>query len=118
MSSHSINASKFVANDERMHWHDEALWFVREKRDRASKSIPEWESLREYASSIKSHTMANLDKYILEFEKNAIAKGIKVHFATDATEHNEIVHKILSEKNVKKIVKSKSMLTEECLQFT
>lgn len=32
MSSHSENASKFVANDERMHWHDQALWFVREKK--------------------------------------------------------------------------------------
>ena len=31
MSTHSINAAKFVANDERMHWHDGALWFVREK---------------------------------------------------------------------------------------
>lgn len=39
------------------------------KRDRASKSIPEWENLREYANQIKTHTMANLDKYLLEFEK-------------------------------------------------
>lgn len=114
MSSHSINAAKFVANDERMHWHDGALWFVREKRDRASKLIPEWETLREYANQIKTHTMANLDKYLLEFEKNATKKGITVHFAYDAKEHNEIVHKILSENGVKKLVKSKSMLTEEC----
>ncbi len=112
--NHSNNAEVFVANDERMHWHDQALWFVREKRDNASKSIPEWEQLREYASRIKSHTMANLDKYLLEFEQNATAKGIKVHFAADAVEHNEIVHRILSEKSVTKIVKSKSMLTEEC----
>lgn len=112
--NHSDNAIKFVANDERMHWHDQALWFVREKRDRASKSIPEWENLREYANQIKTHTMANLDKYLLEFEKNATEKGITVHFACDAKEHNEIVHKILSENNVKKLVKSKSMLTEEC----
>ncbi len=112
--NHSDNAAKFVANDERMHWHDQALWFVREKRDKASKSIPEWEQLREYANQIKTHTMANLDKYLLEFEKNATEKGITVHFACDAQEHNEIIHKILSENNVKKIVKSKSMLTEEC----
>ncbi|WP_026802865.1 lactate utilization protein B [Aliarcobacter lanthieri] len=114
MSSHSINAAKFVANDERMHWHDGALWFVREKRDKASKSIPEWENLREYADQIKTHTMANLDKYLLEFEKNATKKGITVHFAFDAQEHNEIVYKILKEHDVKKLVKSKSMLTEEC----
>ena len=114
MSTHPENAKKFVANDERMHWHDQALWFVREKRDLASKSIPEWEKLREYANQIKTHTMANLDKYLLEFEKNANAKGITVHFAADAKEHNEIAYKLLSQRNVKKLVKSKSMLTEEC----
>lgn len=112
--NHSNNATKFVANDERMHWHDQALWFVREKRDRASKSIPEWENLREFANQIKTHTMANLDKYLLEFEENATKKGIKVHFAMDAKEHNEIVYNILNSHNVKKLVKSKSMLTEEC----
>ena len=112
--NHSNNAQIFVANDERMHWHDQALWFVREKRDRASKSIPEWENLREFANQIKTHTMANLDKYLLEFEKNATKKGIKVHFAMDAKEHNEIVYNILNSHNVKKLVKSKSMLTEEC----
>ena len=112
--NHADNAKVFVANDERMHWHDKALWFVREKRDKASKSIPEWENLREFASQIKTHTMANLDKYLLEFEKNATQKGITVHFAIDAKEHNEIVYKLLKEKEVKKLVKSKSMLTEEC----
>ena len=112
--NHPAKAREFVANDERMHWHDTALWFVREKRDKASKSIPEWEQLRTYADQIKSHTMANLDKYLLEFEKNANAKGITVHWAKDAKEHNEIVHKILNDNKVKKVVKSKSMLTEEC----
>ena len=112
--NHADNAKAFVANDERMHWHDQALWFVREKRDNASKSIPEWEQLREFANQIKTHTMANLDKYLLEFEKNATQKGITVHFAIDAKEHNEIVYKLLKEKEVKKLVKSKSMLTEEC----
>ena len=112
--NHADNTEKFVANDERMHWHDQALWFVREKRDRASKSIPEWEQLREFANQIKTHTMANLDKYLIEFEKNATKKGITVHFAIDAKEHNEIVYRLLKEKNVKKLVKSKSMLTEEC----
>lgn len=113
-TKHPENAAKFVANDERMHWHDKALWFVREKRDKASKGIPEWETLRTYADQIKTHTMSNLDKYLLEFEKNANAKGITVHWAKDAQDHNEIVHKILSENKVKKVVKSKSMLTEEC----
>lgn len=114
MATHPQNAAAYVANDERMHWHDKALWFVREKRDTSSKGIPEWEKLREYASTIKTHTMNKLDYYLEEFEKNATAKGIQVHWARDAQEHNEIVHKLLKAKNVKKLVKSKSMLTEEC----
>ncbi len=111
---HPQNAQKFVDNDERMHWHDKALWFVREKRDLASKSIPEWETLRTYADQIKTHTMANLDKYLIEFEQNAQERGITVHWAKDAQEHNEIVYKILNKNSVTKLVKSKSMLTEEC----
>lgn len=114
MTSHPQEAAKFVSNDERMHWHDKALWFVRAKRDTASKSIPEWEELREIANEIKTHTLSKLDYYLEEFEKNATKKGIVVHWAKDAQEHNEIVHSLLEKNSVKKLVKSKSMLTEEC----
>lgn len=114
MKTHSVEASKFTSNPERVHWHDKALWFVREKRDKASRRIDEWEELRKTASQIKLHTIANLDKYLTEFEANAQANGIIVHWALDANEHNQIVYDILQKKNVKKLVKSKSMLTEEC----
>jgi L-lactate dehydrogenase complex protein LldF len=95
-------------------WHDESLTFVRQKRDLASKTLPEWESLRSIASNIKTHTITHLDEYLLEFEKNALQNGIKVHWANDGDEHNKIIKKILKSKNAKKILKSKSMLTEEC----
>jgi len=111
---HPELAAKFTQDVERTHWHDKALWFVREKRDRASKSVPEWEALRRMAQQIKTHTMANLDTYLETFEKNAKAKGIQVHWAKDAEEHNRITLQILNLHNAKKIVKSKSMLTEEC----
>ncbi len=114
VKTHPNNAKEFVKNDERMHWHDESLWWVRQKRDMATKTIPEWEQLRELANQIKTHTMANLDKYLIEFEENAKAKGIIVHWAKDAAEHNEIAYNILNSNNVTKLVKSKSMLTEEC----
>ncbi len=95
-------------------WLNESLWFVRDKRDKTIKNIPEWEELREEASNIKAHTITHLDFYLEEFEKNALKNGIKVHWAIDANKHNKIVEKILKAKNAKKIVKSKSMLTEEC----
>lgn len=111
---HPQLAEKFASNVERMKWHDKALWFVRLKRDVQSKSIDEWEELRSTADKIKAHTLSNLDTYLQAFEKNALKRGIKVHWAKDAKEHNQIVLEILQACNAKMIVKSKSMLTEEC----
>lgn len=111
---HAILAAQFIADEPRTDWHDETLWFVRHKRDKAAHSLPEWEQLRNWASAIKAHTLANLDQYLLEFEKNAVANGITVHWAADAAEHNSIVHGIIRQHQASRIVKSKSMLTEEC----
>ena len=114
MLNHAEASEKFIADAERTTWHDETLWFVRSKRDKVSKLLPEWEALREQASSIKDHTLANLGQYLEEFEANAQKNGIKVHWAKDAQEHNEIVHSIILKHGGKALVKSKSMLTEEC----
>lgn len=112
-AKHPAAAAAFVKNEERAHWHDAALWFVRVKRDRAAQSLPEWETLRERASAIKLHVMSRLGDYLEQFEANAKALGCQVHWAKDAAEHNEIVLKILEDHGAKKVVKSKSMLTEE-----
>ncbi|MDB5340127.1 MAG: hypothetical protein JWN70_5746 [Planctomycetaceae bacterium] len=111
---HPSRAAKFVKDDARSHWHDETLWFVRVKRDRAAQALPEWEHLRETASAIKANVAANLADYLEQFEKNANRLGVKVHWARDAAEHNDIVLGLLQQHGVKKVVKSKSMLTEEC----
>jgi len=111
---HPQLAEKFASNIERMKWHDKAIWFVRVKRDMQAKSLDEWEELRNTADRIKTHSLSNLDFYLEQFEKNAQARGIQVHWAKDAKEHNQIVYDILKANNAKMIVKSKSMLTEEC----
>lgn len=113
-TDHALRAAEFVADSERAHWHDQALWFVRVKRDRMAQSLPEWETLRETAGAIKAHTMSRLGDYLEEFERRATALGAKVHWARDAAEHNAIVLSILQSHSVRKVVKSKSMLTEEC----
>ena len=114
MMKHSEAAEKFISNNERTNWHDKALWFVRAKRDIAIKQVPEWEELRGLASQIKAHVMSNLDVLLEQFEANAIKNGIHVHWAQEAEEHNQIVLSILKENKAKSLVKSKSMLTEEC----
>ncbi len=112
--SHPEAAARFVADDAMAHWHDQALWWVRKKRDVASSAVPDWEALRDAAAGIKAHTLSRIGDYLEEFERNATARGAKVWFARDAAEHNAVVHGILSERGVTKLVKSKSMLTEEC----
>lgn len=77
-------------------------------------TLPEWENLRNLASSIKKHTVTHLEKYLDQFVANATANGIIVHWAEDAEEFNSIVLGILKSHDVRKLVKSKSMLTEEC----
>ncbi|MFY9160611.1 lactate utilization protein B [Aquirufa ecclesiirivi] len=114
MLNHAEASEKFIANQERTDWHDDTLWFVRSKRDKASKLLPEWEVLREQASQIKEHMLSNLPQYLLEFEAKAQANGVQVHWAKDAHEHNEIVYSIIQKHGDKALVKSKSMLTEEC----
>lgn len=111
---HSAAATRFNADEARTDWHDDALWWVREKRDKAAGSIAEWELLRELASGIKEHTLSKLDEYLAQFEEQATRNGIAVHWARDAEEHNRLVHEILVAEGATRLVKSKSMLTEEC----
>ena len=111
---HSKAAEIFNRDIKREEWHDETLWLVREKRDKAAFQIPEWELLRETASQIKNNVLSNIHQYLQDFEEQAKKNGIIVHWAADGAEHNKIVHSIMEKHGVKQIVKSKSMLTEEC----
>jgi len=63
--------------------------------------------------SLKWKIMENLDKYLPEFEANFQKKGGKVIWANDAEEARQEILKIVRETNAKKVVKSKSMTTEE-----
>lgn len=112
--SHPDAAAAFTQDSARAHWHDQALWFVRVKRDRMAKSLPEWEDLRTKASAIKGHVVSRLGDYLEQFEREATRRGAIVHWASDAAEHNRIVLEILQKHGAKKVAKSKSMLTEEC----
>ena len=108
------NAEAFLedtVHEERL---DKLLWMMRMRRDAAAKQVPEWEELRTLASEIKEHTLSNLSQYLIEFEAKATANGVTVHWARDAHEHNQIVYDLLAERKILTLIKSKSMLTEEC----
>jgi L-lactate dehydrogenase complex protein LldF len=112
--NHAAEAAEFVADDARAHWHDQALWFIRAKRDKCAHGLPEWEELRTRAAAIKKHVVSNLADLLEQFEANATRLGATIHWARDGEEHNRIVHGLLQQHGVRRVVKSKSMLTEEC----
>lgn len=77
------------------------------------EELGNWEEWRELSESIRKHTIENLDYYLYELSENVTKKGGHVFFAQTANEANEYIVSIVKKKQAKKIVKSKSMVTEE-----
>jgi len=107
-------AERFLAAPRHQKQHDTRLWTLRQRRDDQMWAMPEWEEMRSLASAIKEHTLCHLDAYLEKFEANAKANGVVVHWARDAAEHNRIVLDVLRRRGARTLIKSKSMLTEEC----
>ena len=84
-----------------------------ERREAAVSSLPEWDEWREQARRIKEETLSRLDHYLPLFEENATKAGARVHYARDGDEACRIVDDIARERGARRIVKSKSMTTEE-----
>ncbi len=71
------------------------------------------DELRNRASAIRLDTLADIEGYIDQFKFNAEASGTTVHQAADAKSAQDIVVDLLARSNVRRVVKSKSMITEE-----
>ncbi|HEY5550426.1 MAG TPA: lactate utilization protein B [Opitutaceae bacterium] len=69
--------------------------------------------LRRRAGEIKQHVVENLDKYLPAAEAALIANGAKVHWAATAESACEAVLKIMRDRGATKLVKAKSMVSEE-----
>ena len=83
------------------------------KRAVAMTQFPQFEAARERGKRIKDHVIANLDHYLLEFERNATASGATVHWASDDAEARAIISRICLDAKAKLVTRSKSMLGEE-----
>lgn len=71
------------------------------------------ELARRMAKNVKWEVMEHLGDYLEEFEKNITARGAKVLWAETKAEAVKLVADICKEKDAKRVVKSKSMVTEE-----
>ncbi|MGH1366124.1 MAG: LutB/LldF family L-lactate oxidation iron-sulfur protein [Calditrichia bacterium] len=91
---------------------DRATWLSMNKREKVIAEI-DWHASREQARQIKKEVVDNLEVYLEQFIEQAESQGISVQRASSAKEAVELAGIIAQENNVKRVVKSKSMLTEE-----
>jgi len=69
--------------------------------------------LRAIAGQIKQHTLDHLDVYLEMATARLESNGAKVHFAADADAAVRIVAGILEKRQVRRVVKAKTMVSEE-----
>jgi len=80
---------------------------------KGKKQYKDLEKAKERAANIKYKTINDLDKYLVDFEAKFTDNGGKLIWAQNKEEAVKEILKILKENKCKKIVKSKSMTTEE-----
>src|SRR3954451_12947588 len=83
------------------------------KRAAALSDFPEFDAARDRGRRIKDHVIANLDHYLIEFERNAKAAGTHVHWAATADAAARIVIELCRAAQAKRVTRVKSMLGEE-----
>ena len=75
--------------------------------------VDDFEATREAGRAIRDRALQDLDVWLELFERNATARGAKVLFAENPADVNALVLAIAQRHAVKKIVKVKSMVSEE-----
>ncbi|WP_150275118.1 LutB/LldF family L-lactate oxidation iron-sulfur protein [Paenibacillus tepidiphilus] len=86
---------------------------LKTRRLSAATALGEWEEWRKAGQQIRQHTLKHLDYYLEELARNIDRRGGKIYFARTKEEASAYIGRIVEQKNAKRIVKSKSMVTEE-----
>ncbi|EPF6089449.1 iron-sulfur cluster-binding protein [Proteus mirabilis] len=82
-------------------------------RQKMVDELGHWEDWRDRAAQIRDHVLANLDAYLYQLSEKIEQHGGHVFFAQTQEEASQYILNIAKEKKAKKIVKAKSMVTEE-----
>ena len=84
-----------------------------EKRAAVFADPAEWRELSALGGSIRARALAKLPELLEKLEERCEANGIRVHWAETTEEANRIVLAILREHGATRVVKGKSMVSEE-----
>lgn len=83
------------------------------KRQWAVDDFAAMEEMRDRGRQIRLHTLANLHRYLGRFADSVERVGGRVLWAADAEEANDMIGRLVAEKEKSLVIKSKSMVTEE-----
>jgi len=83
------------------------------KRRASLSEVGDFEATRDAGKAIRNRALENLDVWLEMFERNATARGATVLFAETPADINALVLEIAAKHGVAKIIKSKSMVSEE-----
>jgi L-lactate dehydrogenase complex protein LldF len=90
-----------------------AMDFLQAKRRSQFADQDELQGLRELGASIRRYSLANLPRLLEQLEANLTTNGVQVHWAQNAEEANAIALQIAQRVKAKRIIKGKSMVSEE-----
>lgn len=90
-----------------------AMHFLRDKRRSQFPDQDALEALRDRGAAIRDRALAQLPDLLDTLEKNCLRNGIQVHWADTAEEANTLITDLVRSIDGKRIVKGKSMATEE-----
>lgn len=107
------NSREVIGNSALQSALGKATGLLSERRKKAFESLENAGQYRDKTRQAKLTVLENLDRYLEEFESRLIANGVHVHWAETGAEANGIVSSIASNRSVQRIIKSKSMATEE-----
>jgi L-lactate dehydrogenase complex protein LldF len=82
-------------------------------RQSTQAEYADYPAAREAAAAVKWEALNNLERLLLEFEKNATANGSQIHWAADAESARKQILSLVARLGAKRAIKSKSMATEE-----
>jgi L-lactate dehydrogenase complex protein LldF len=113
-SMHFKERAHVKLNDERLQHNLKKMQgkFVA-KRRAALVELDDFEGTRDAGKAIRGRALDNLDVWLEIFERNATARGATVLWAETPADVNALVLEIAAKHAVKKIIKSKSMVSEE-----
>lgn len=83
------------------------------RADALQSGFADPDALRRLAGQVKQHTLEHLDEYLDRAVSRLEANGAKTHFAADAAEANGTILRIMREQGATRLIKSKSMVSEE-----